>query len=124
MRKPPKALFVFLFCLLIGAGCILTVVEGIVNAPVLISAYFTKVEHPIRPHYEKYNAFLQEVVRRNRVDYVLAKRSPNLDKALQEFASESCEEFPGDAERLVYWINAYNLLVIKTVADHFPVKTI
>jgi hypothetical protein len=124
MKKPVPVLIVFIGCALVATGFTVSVIHGIMHAPEDLAAYFTKVEHPIKPTYDSYNQFLKEVVKRDRVDYLAARANPNMDKALRALASLSCDEFGGESDRLAYWINAYNLLVIKTVSDHFPTSSI
>jgi len=36
----------------------------------------------------------------------------------------SAEAFPAQADRLAYWINAYNALVMKAILDHYPVRSL
>jgi hypothetical protein len=124
MRKAPPVVIIFAMCALVCAGFVLSVVQTILHGPEYIAAYFTKVDHPIKPTFDNYDRLVQEIVRRNRVDYVLARNSKNMDKALKELAELSCDEFGNDSDRLVYWINAYNLLVIKTITDRFPLHSV
>ncbi len=43
---------------------------------------------------------------------------------MKQMAELSSDEFASDSDKLCYWINAYNLFVIKTIADRFPVKSV
>jgi hypothetical protein len=124
MNKTPSALVIFFSALLFGAGCLLAITHTIWHAPEYISAYMTRVDHPIRASYPAYAAFLKLVVKRDQVDYALARNSKELDKAVKEFASVSCDEFEYEGDKLLYWINAYNLLVVKDIADKFPVANL
>lgn len=60
----------------------------------------------------------------NVVDYRAVKVDPNYAKALREFATAKPETFQSKVERFAFWVNAYNLLVIKTVIDQYPVSSI
>lgn len=60
----------------------------------------------------------------NAVDYRAVKVDPNYAKALQDFATAKPETFQSKAERLAFWVNAYNLLAIKAVIDQYPVSSI
>jgi hypothetical protein len=124
MNKQPSALILFFSALLFGGGALLATFHTIVHAPEYLGAYFTRVDHPIKPSYPQYNEFLKECVRRDRVDYARARNSKLLDKALTEIATLSCDEFGDPGDKLLYWINAYNLLSTKAVADRFPVRTV
>ena len=54
------------------------------------------------------------------VDYAAIPEDPDYQRALAELA-EARPETMGREERLAYWINAYNLLAIRLVADRYPV---
>ncbi|MBN2326875.1 MAG: DUF547 domain-containing protein [Candidatus Omnitrophica bacterium] len=62
---------------------------------------------------------------RGRVDYAGLKADRG---ALDEFAGDIAEldrsrfEEWGEADRLAFWINAYNALVLKAVIDHYPIR--
>jgi hypothetical protein len=66
---------------------------------------------------------------RGRVDYAGLKARPedlNAYVALLGRVSPANhpERFPGRADSLAYWINAYNAFVLKGVVDHYPVKSV
>ena len=111
MNKTPSALVIFFSALLFGAGCLLAIFHGIWHAPEYIGAYMTRVDHPIRASYPAYATLLKMVVKRDRVDYALARNSKELDNAIKEFASLSCDEFETEGDKLrstgsmptIYW---------------------
>lgn len=57
------------------------------------------------------------------VDYVAIRRDPDLAVALEELAAARTDAM-GKAERLAFWLNAYNLLAIRLVADGYPVDSV
>ena len=66
---------------------------------------------------------------RGRVDYKTLARNPaELDKYYSTLAQISPdshpEAFADDAERLTYWINAYNASVMKAVIDAYPIDEV
>ena len=63
-------------------------------------------------------------IRLNVVDYRAIGRDSNYAKSLQEIATARPEQLRSQEERLVFWINAYNLLAIKAVLDQYPAKSI
>ena len=68
---------------------------------------------------------LSRHVRNGRVDYaaLLRDRAP-LDRYVAQLARVPAAA-PGSwsrAERLAFWINAYNALVLRTVIDHYPIR--
>jgi hypothetical protein len=64
-----------------------------------------------------------------RVDYARLARDPgNLDRYYQLVAAFSPDShpdlFPGERDRLTYWINAYNGAVLRTVLEYYPIVTV
>lgn len=121
MKKQDPILFIFISSLILGAGFLMATVHVVMHGPEYLAAFFTRVDHPIHPDYTEYNLLLKDVVKGEKVDYKAAKTNPHLTAALAKLASTSCDEFPTEGDKLLYWINAYNLLVLKTVTDRFPV---
>jgi hypothetical protein len=58
------------------------------------------------------------------VDYAAIKADPAYPVALANLAAARPAELATRAERLAFWINAYNLLAIKAVVDQYPTKSI
>jgi hypothetical protein len=77
--------------------------------------------------YQGYGRFLSRYVVDDRVAYseIHTDRSL-LDSVTQEFGSITVNEYQkfNRDEQVAYLINAYNLLTIQTIVDHFPVKSI
>lgn len=63
-------------------------------------------------------------IRLNLVDYAALKADPDYARALDDLSTARPETFASKAERLAFWVNAYNLLAIKTVVDRYPIKSI
>jgi uncharacterized membrane protein YdjX (TVP38/TMEM64 family) len=59
-------------------------------------------------------------VRLNLVDYRAVKADPAFEAAVAALAGTKGASLGADAERLAFWINAYNLLAIKAVLDQYP----
>lgn len=57
------------------------------------------------------------------VDYAALPEDPDYARALEELAGARPEAM-GREERMAFWINAYNLLAIRLVADRYPVASI
>ncbi|MCL5037981.1 MAG: DUF547 domain-containing protein [Chloroflexi bacterium] len=62
-------------------------------------------------------------VRLNVVDYGALRKSPDFKAALKLLKEYDPSDLRG-ADRLAFYINAYNLLAMKTVADAWPVDSI
>ncbi len=58
------------------------------------------------------------------VDYGAVKADPSYAWALNALAESRPEALTSDAERIAFWINAYNLVAIKAVLDQYPTKSI
>ncbi len=79
--------------------------------------------------YARYGALLQAVVNpAGHVSYGKLKTDPRLPVVLAEFAATSPQSapalFPTRADRLAYWINAYNLFVLAGVAKTWPARSV
>lgn len=58
------------------------------------------------------------------VDYAVLARDPDYAAALRDLAAADPDALASEADRFAFWINAYNLLAIRTVVDHYPVSGI
>lgn len=60
----------------------------------------------------------------NLVDYTALKQRGEVDKVAAQLAAFSLEKLVSREERLAFYINAYNVLAMKMVLDHWPVTSI
>lgn len=58
------------------------------------------------------------------VDYPAIKSDGSLAKAYQELAAYKLDSLSIREEKLAFYINAYNILALKMVADHWPAESI
>ena len=58
------------------------------------------------------------------VDYVGIKNDPLYGKVVGQIKGFNTDQLSGNNEKLAFYINAYNILAIKMVLDHWPVKSI
>lgn len=58
------------------------------------------------------------------VDYRAVKADPSYARALNALAESRPEALTSDAERIAFWVNAYNLAAVKAVLDQYPTKSI
>ena len=58
------------------------------------------------------------------VDYAAVKADPAYARAIGALALARPEALANEAERVAFWINAYNLAAIKAVLDQYPTKSI
>ena len=59
-----------------------------------------------------------------RVDYRALRGSPDWQRLVRNLAQARAEDLASRAERLAFWINAYNVLAIDVVLQHYPVASI
>ena len=59
-----------------------------------------------------------------RVDYRALRGSPDWQRLVRNLAQARPEDLASRAERLAFWINAYNVLAIDVVLQHYPVASI
>lgn len=83
------------------------------------------------PDWRDYRAVLSHVkpgtkngVKLALVDYSAIKANGSLDKAYQALTAFDPKRLQGRDEQLAFYINAYNILALKTVADHWPLDSI
>lgn len=73
--------------------------------------------------FNKTNTFMDKFVKDGRVDYdAIKKNSTTLDELL-EFASDAELNKQNQNTTKAFWINAYNLCVIKGIVNKYPVKS-
>ena len=87
-----------------------------------LETMFVKVETPVTYRFDKYKQLLKEFVKDSSVDYAELKKSPLLKESMKEIAQVSPAKMLDDKERLCYWLNVYNLIAIKEIADRFPIR--
>ncbi|HEV2054450.1 MAG TPA: DUF547 domain-containing protein [Methylomirabilota bacterium] len=58
------------------------------------------------------------------VDYRAVKADPAYAQALSALAESRPDALASDAERIAFWVNAYNLAAIKAVLDQYPTESI
>lgn len=73
--------------------------------------------------FEKSNTFLKKHVSNGRVDYASIHAAPQELNKLLEIAATISVSKDDAATYKAFWINAYNLSVIKGVIDIYPTKT-
>jgi hypothetical protein len=82
--------------------------------------------HPDAPSHAAWNSLLQRFVNGDgAVDYRGFARAENeLNVYLETLAEATPDTDWSRAERLAYWINAYNAFTIKLILDHLPLSSI
>ena len=72
---------------------------------------------------EQIDAFLSDRVSDGKVDYAgIAQNRGQIDKLYQQIGKMSLKG-TSDAEKKAFYVNAYNLITIHQIAEHYPVKS-
>lgn len=109
----------------IAVGMLLGAIQLVYNASSYMQAMFIKVEHPATYRFTTLDHLLKDHVKGMLVDYAsLRKDAGRLNQAVEELKRISPDRMTDPNERLCFWINAHNLLVLKSIVDHYPVKSV
>lgn len=81
-----------------------------------------RAEHPEKAPLPAYDNLLRKYVNQGYVDYQKLKNSTELQAAVDELKRIAPDRLANDDHRLAYWANAYNLLSMKNIADHYPIR--
>lgn len=81
-----------------------------------------KIKEPTSFNFTSYNQLLNKYVDHGLVDYESLKHDPLLASCTDELASVSPNKLKNKLDELAYWLNAYNFLSMKNIADHYPLK--
>ena len=63
-------------------------------------------------------------VKLNAVDYKKLAKDPNYSSLIQELEKASLNSLKTTKDKLVFWMNTYNVMAVKMVLDHYPVESI
>lgn len=80
------------------------------------------------PDWGDYARLLERHVREdgaaNRVDYAALRHELVFERVVEQLAAFPPERLASREERLAFYVNAYNILAIKVVLDHWPLQSI
>jgi len=98
-------------------------------APILLSARLASAAcTPVDHDHAAWTAILGRFVRGGEVAYGRLARegAPMLASYLDGLSSACADDYArwGRAERLAFWINAYNAFTVRLVLDHYPIASI
>ncbi|MGE0483879.1 MAG: DUF547 domain-containing protein [Gammaproteobacteria bacterium] len=88
--------------------------------------------HAAEPDWSDWDAVLADHVSRgskhgvelNLVDYPAIAADPRFAAVVKTIENHPLEQLDGEAEKLAFLINAYNVFAVKMVADHLPLDSI
>ncbi|MEZ4857486.1 MAG: DUF547 domain-containing protein [Flavobacteriaceae bacterium] len=97
----------------------------IILISILISLFTISVNNAQTPssYFEATDAFLKKYVSKGKVDYAAICKNPeDLNTLLQQAKNISVSKNEA-ATYQAFWINTYNLAVIKGIVDNYPIKS-
>ncbi len=101
---------------------------GVLIVGLLLPVWNVEAEEPDWTDYQAVlnhlKAGMKNEISLTLVDYQAIKLDHSLDKAYQNLSSFKLERLSNRDEKLAFYINAYNLLAMKMVADRWPMKSI
>ncbi|MFK5974127.1 MAG: DUF547 domain-containing protein [Flavobacteriaceae bacterium] len=72
---------------------------------------------------EQADQFFKKYVKEGRVDYASLKANPEMLEKLLQMTKEVSVSKENAAQYQSFWINGYNVLVIKGIVDNYPLKS-
>jgi len=108
---------------LIVVGSIVICFTSLRHIPDFVRSITRSVSHPATYDFPAYDKLLKTYVKDGLVDYSGCKSSKELPEAVNELEGVACDKMERK-EQLAYWLNAYNLLTIKMIADRYPISTL
>jgi hypothetical protein len=115
MRKSLVAL------VLLAVGLLLILLQLVGSVPDLLKTVGLHVQTPASYAFPEYDRALKSCVRGNLVDYKSLQQSGDLGAAVKALETISPDKLSNDEDKLPFWINAHNLLVLKNISDHYPI---
>jgi hypothetical protein len=109
---------------ILSIGLLLIGAHLLKDATTYLQTAFISVEHPPTYRFTTYGQILRKYVKDDLVDYKALKSDPLLNKSIDELAHTSPDRMVDERERLTFWINSYNLLVLKSVCDRYPITSV
>lgn len=83
---------------------------------------------PLDPAHAAWTAVLERYVDDTGVDYAALEREgqPALDAYLRTLSGACAADYErwSQAERIAFWLNAYNAFTVKLILDHYPIASI
>ncbi|HEY9756160.1 MAG TPA: DUF547 domain-containing protein [Oculatellaceae cyanobacterium] len=119
-ERPPQPVMI---PVVVGVVVCLLVLGSIFrHIPLMLESMFINVQHPLIYKFPAYSKLLPQIVKYPFVDYQQIQKSKLLDEAVSELAKTSPEDLEDDKQRFTFWINAYNMLVLKAIMEKYPLE--
>ncbi|MDQ7090409.1 MAG: DUF547 domain-containing protein [Methylococcales bacterium] len=94
----------------------------------LLSTHVSAAEPDWKPYADLLSSTVKQGTKQGvplaKVDYAALKKSGKLEAVYQQLSAFPLSKLQGKQEKLAFYINTYNILALKMVVDHFPLKSI
>lgn len=97
--------------------------KSILLAGLLFVSVGMKAQNSLAIFFDKADQFFQNYVSNGLVDYEAIKHDPSKLNALTAIMSEINLAGSHADERKAFWINAYNITMIRAIVKHFPLQS-
>lgn len=124
MTNPDKQRSLIVAIVLLIAAVALLSLQFVSNIASIIRRASLKVEHPKESTFVELDNLLAANVKDGRVNYAQLKNSALLAQTVARLETFSPDQIENKSDQLCFWINAYNLLVVKEIADRFPITNV
>lgn len=96
----------------------------LITTTIFISAQQKESSEGKEGFFDEADSFLNEYVHKGLIDYEsIAEDRTQLNKLVKKMADFDLSELKSKEEKIAFWINAYNLMVIKAVVDNYPISS-
>jgi len=75
-------------------------------------------------NYQLYNLILKEYVKLGKIRYKELSTDLRISEVVGQFGKINPGEIKSSNDKLAFWINLYNSIVLKIIGDNYPVKSI
>jgi len=87
-----------------------------------LASNHSMIAQDLNSFFEDANSFFASSVSENKVKYKAIKEKPEQLLKLTNFIASANLSAASDSEQKAFYINSYNILVIKTVVDAYPIR--
>ena len=119
--EPPRNNALVPFAVLFIVFMLLTM-NVFTHFPLFIESLFINVQHPLLYKFPQYSELLPEVVKGDYVDYQKIAKTHLLKEAVADLARTSPDDLEDENQRFCFWINGYNMLVLRAIMERYPLE--